>query len=158
MSLPIHFPSYPGSFTSFLPLIIPMSLLLHSLGFLSTFTSSLSFFYSCGLSKHQSCHFNLLGLFSYSFTIFPFSHSLYCWASFTVGWYFYCANPFLHQFFAQDFVGPLSTSLPLLGFIGQHSCCASPFHYFIPQASLTHLLLLYLFYSHRFFARFFGLP
>ena len=25
-------------------------------------------------------------------------------------------------------VSPLSTSLPLLGFIGQHSCCASPFH------------------------------
>ena len=35
--------------------------------------------------------------------------------------------------------------------------CASPFHYFIPSVSLTRLLLLYLFYSHGLFARFFGL-
>ena len=47
---------------------------------------------------------------------------------------------------------PISTSLPLLGFISQHSCCASPFH------SSGHLLHLYLFYSHELFAKSFGLP
>ena len=47
---------------------------------------------------------------------------------------------------------PFSTSLPLLGFISQHSCCASPFH------SSSHLLHLYLFYSHELFAKSFGLP
>ena len=50
---------------------------------------------------------------------------------------------------------PLSTSLPLFGFIGQHSCCASPFHY---SASSAHLFLFYLFYSHGPFAKSFGLP
>ena len=43
------------------------------------------FFYCCGLASHQFCHFSLLGLFLYSLTIFYFSHSLYCWASSTVG-------------------------------------------------------------------------
>ena len=59
---------------------------------------------------------------------------------------------------SSGFLGPITTSLPLLGFVGQHSCCASPFHHIIPRASSTHLLLLYLFYSHRLFTRFFGLP
>jgi len=69
-----------------------------------------------------------------------------------------CLNPFPCQFFAQGFPGPLFTSLPLLGFVGQHSCCASPFHHFILQASLAHLLPLHLFYFHGIFARSFGLP
>lgn len=46
---------------------------------------------------------------------------------------------------------PLSTFLLLLGFIGQHFCCASPFH------SSDHLLHLYFFYSHGLFAKSFGL-
>ena len=75
-----------------------------------------------------------------------------------VGWRSYCASPLLCQSFAQGFLGPLFTSLPLLGFIGQHSYCSSPFRYFIPRASLAHLLPLYLFYSHGLFARSFGLP
>ena len=40
--------------------------------------------------------------------------------------------------------GPLSISSPLLGFIGQHSCCASPFHslsFLGPFTSLLALLL-----------------
>ena len=57
------------------------------------------------------------------------------------GWCSCRASPLLYQFFAQGFLGPLSTSLPLLGFIGQHSYCASPFHYLIPWASLAHLLI-----------------
>ena len=32
---------------------------------------------------------------------------------------------------------PFSTSLPLLGFIGQHSCCASPFPMFLPLLGFT---------------------
>ena len=40
-----------------------------------------SFFNCCGLASHQSWHFSLLGSFPYSFTIFPFSPSLYCWTS-----------------------------------------------------------------------------
>ena len=67
-------------------------------------------------------------------------------------------NPLPCQFSAQGFPSPLFTFLPLLGFIGQHFCCTSPFHHFISRASLAHLLPLYLFYSHGFFARFFGLP
>ena len=63
-----------------------------------------------------------------------------------VVWCFYCANPFLHQSLAQGFLGPFFISLPLLGFIDQHSYCASPF--FIHRASLAHLLPLYLFYFH----------
>ena len=46
---------------------------------------------------------------------------------------------------------PLSTSLTLLGFIGQHSYSTSPFH------SLAHLLFLYIFYFHRLFAKTFRL-
>ena len=61
------------------------------------------------------------------------------------------ASSLLCQSFAQGFLGPLFTSLPLLGFFGQHSCYASPFHYFISRASSAHLLLPYLFYSHRLF-------
>ena len=75
-----------------------------------------------------------------------------------VGWCSCHASPLLDQSFAQGFLGPLSTSLPLLGFIGQHSYCASPFHYLIPQASLAHLLIFYLFYSHGLFARSIGFP
>ena len=45
-------------------------------GSLSPFTSSLPLFYSCGPASHQSCHFNLLGLFPYSFTVFLSSPSL----------------------------------------------------------------------------------
>ena len=89
---------------------------------------------------------------------------------------------------SSGFLGPITTSLPLLGFVSQHSCCASPFHYFIPQASSAYLLLLISFtpmgfllnflgflglittslpllsfvgqhfYSHGRFARFFGFP
>ena len=81
LSLPIHFLGFPNPFTSSLSLIIFM-LLLHSLGFLSPFTSSLLLFYSYGPASHQFCHFSLLGLFPYSFTIFPFLPSLYCWVSF----------------------------------------------------------------------------
>ena len=44
-----------------------------------------SFFNCCGLASHQSWHFSLLGSFPYSFTIFPFSPSLYCWTSSTIG-------------------------------------------------------------------------
>ena len=46
-----------------------------------------------------------------------------------MGWCSCRASPLLYQSFAQGFFGPLSTSLPLLGFIGQHSCCVNPFHY-----------------------------
>ena len=67
-------------------------------------------------------------------------------------------NPLPCQFSAQGFPSPLFTFLPLLGFIGQHFCSTSPFHHFIPRVSSAHLLPLYLFYSHGFFARFFGLP
>ena len=61
-----------------------------------------------------------------------------------------CISPLLRQFSALGFPGPLLIHLPLLGFVGQHSCCTSPFHHFIPRASLAHLLPLYLFYSHDF--------
>ena len=62
------------------------------------------------------------------------------------------------KFSAQGFSGLPFTSLPLLGFVGQHSCCTSPFHYVILWAFLAHLLLLYLYYSHGLFAKSFGLP
>ena len=75
-----------------------------------------------------------------------------------VDWCSCRVSPLLHQSFTQGFLGPLSLSLPLLGFVGQHSCCASPFHYLIPRVSSAHLLLLYLFYSHGLFTKFFGLP
>ena len=65
-------------------------------------------------------------------------------------------SPLLHQSFARGVLSPLFISLPLLGFIGEHSCCASPFHYFIPRASLTRLPHFYLFYFHGLFAKFFG--
>ena len=81
----LHFPSFPVPFTSSLPLIISMGLLLHSLGFLGPIYSFFTYFYSYELSSHQSYYFNLLGLFPCSFTIFPFSPSLYCWASSAIG-------------------------------------------------------------------------
>ena len=74
-----------------------------------------------------------------------------------VGWCSCRASPLLDQSFAQGFLGLLFTSLLLLGFVGQHSYCANPFHYFIPQASLTRLLPFYLFYSHGLLARSFEL-
>ena len=49
---------------------------------------------------------------------------------------------------------PLSTSLPLLGFIGQHSCCACPFH---SLGFLGPFTPLYFFYSHGLFAKSFRL-
>ena len=73
----------------------------------------------------------------------------------------YCScrvSPLLHQSFTQGFLCPLSISLPLFDFLGQHSYCANSFHYLIPCAPSAHLLLLYLFYSHEFFAKFLGLP
>ena len=45
------------------------------------------------------------------------------------GWCSYRVSPLLYHTFAQGFLGPLSTSSPLLGFIGQHSCYAN--HFFI---------------------------
>ena len=66
------------------------------------------------------------------------------------------ASPLLHQSFAKGFLSLLSTSLPLLGFVGQHSYYASLFHF--PRASSAHLLPLYLFYSHGLFGRSFELP
>ena len=70
--------------------------------------------------------------------LFLVTHGLTSWCS--------CrASPLLYHSFAQGFLGPFSTFLPLLGFIGQHSYCASPFLYFIPRASSAHLLILYLF-------------
>ena len=59
-----------------------------------------------------------------------------------------CASSLLCQSFAQGFLGPLFTSLPLLGFVGQYSRYASPFYYFIPWVSSAHLLPPDLFYSH----------
>ena len=58
-----------------------------------------------------------------------------------VHWRSCCASLLLCQSFTQGFLGPLFTSLPLLGFVGQHSHCASPFHYFIPRASSTRYFL-----------------
>ena len=84
------------------------------------------------ISLHRSC---------YSFTS-PFYFLLSRWLE---GWYSHCVNPLLYQSFAWGFLGPLFTSLPLLGFVSQHSCCASPFHYFIHWTSSAHLLLIYLF-------------
>ena len=82
---------------------------------------------------------------------FLLSHGLASWFS--------CrANPLLRQSFTQGFLGPFFTSLPLLGFVGQHSYCANSFHYFIPRAFSTCLLPLNLFYFHGLFARLFGLP
>ena len=48
-----------------------------------------------------------------------------------VDWYSCRVSPLLHQSFTQGFLGPLFTSLPLLSLVGQHSYCASPFHYLI---------------------------
>ena len=45
-----------------------------------------------------------------------------------------------------------------IGLVGQHSCHVSPLYHFIPWAFSAHLILLYLFYSHGFFAKFFGVP
>ena len=67
-------------------------------------------------------------------------------------------SPPSRKFFAQGFSDPLFTSLPLLGFVGQHSYCTSPFHYVILQASPTHILPLYLYYSYGLFTKSFGLP
>ena len=73
-----------------------------------------------------------------------------------MGWCSCHASPLLHQFFAQGFLGLLSTSLSLLGLVSLHSCYTSPFHYFIPWAFSAHLLIFYIFYFHGLFARFFG--
>ena len=68
-----------------------------------------------------------------------------------------CASSLLCQSFTLGFLGLLFTSLLLLGFVGQHFCCASPFHHFISWASLAYLLSLYHFYSYGLFVRSFGL-
>ena len=67
-------------------------------------------------------------------------------------------QPLPCKFFAQGFPCLLFTSLPLLGFVGKHSCYTNPFYYVILQASSTHLLPFYVFYSHELFAKSFGLP
>ena len=77
------------------------------------------------------------------------------------GWCSYYVSPFLHQSFAQGFLGLLFTSLLLITFwalLANISCCANPFYYFILLAFSAHLIFLYFFYSHKFFTKFFGLP
>ena len=49
-------------------------------------------------------------------------------------------QPLPCKFSAQGFPCLLFTSLPLLGFVGKHSCCTNPFYYVILRASSTHLL------------------
>ena len=51
---------FPNPFTSSLPLIILMGLLLHSLSFLGPFASSLSLIIFCGPVNHYSCRSDLL--------------------------------------------------------------------------------------------------
>ena len=67
-------------------------------------------------------------------------------------------NLFPCKFSAEGFSVPLFTSFHLLGFVGQHSYCTSPFHYIILRASSIHLLPLYFYYSYEIFAKSFGLP
>ena len=88
MNLLIHFLGFPSSFTSSLPLIILMSLLLHSLGFLSPVAFSLLIIFVCP-ADHYSCHSGLLG-FTLLFSLLIifillgfFCHWAFCqkWAS-----------------------------------------------------------------------------
>ena len=60
MNLLIHFLGFLDPFTSSLPLIIPMGLLLHSLSFLGPFASSLPLIIFCGPVDHYSYHSGLL--------------------------------------------------------------------------------------------------
>ena len=74
---------FPSPFTSSLPLIISMSLLLHSLGFLDPFTSSLPLFIFVGLLAINPTASTRWVCFLISLPFCPSfpSHFLYCQAS-----------------------------------------------------------------------------
>ena len=141
-----------------------------------------------GFWAHVLCLLSLLGLAvawakALIFLLSPFFPFLHPWASrllilpyhfivptialhflllhdspWTCGLMFLPHQPTSSSIFCLGLLRPTFTSLPLLGFVGRHSYCASPFHYFIPWASSAFLLHLYLFYFHGLFVRSFGLP
>ena len=67
-------------------------------------------------------------------------------------------QPISSSIFCSGLPRPTFHVFTSFGLVGQHSYHASSFYHFISWASLTHLLLFYLYYSHRLFAKFFGLP
>ena len=88
---------FPSPFTSSLPLIISMSLLLHSLGFLDPFTSSLPLFIFVGLLAINPTASTRWVCFLISLPFCPSfpSHFLYCQASSAI-W------PFINKWASTD--------------------------------------------------------
>ena len=80
MNLLTHFLGFPNPFTSFLPFIILMDLLLHSLSLLlQPICLLFTTYYFCGLADHYSCHSGLLGFtLLFSLLIFFILLSFFC--------------------------------------------------------------------------------